>query len=87
MGINCGSLEKKRHQLYCYLILGMPDIVCPQETWALMPEGWLNELPYQHVAPDPYKGGGGPGYPGAHEKALEKQMEDRCPKALPLRPH
>ena len=24
MGINCGSLEKKLHQLYCYLILAMP---------------------------------------------------------------
>ena len=58
MGINCGSLEKKLHQLYCYLILGRPDIVCLQETWALMPEGWLNGLPYQHVASDPYKGGG-----------------------------
>ena len=57
-GINCGSLEKKLHQLYCYLILGMPDIVCLQETWALMPEGWLNGLPYQHVASNPYKGGG-----------------------------
>ena len=58
MGIKCRSLEKKLHRLYRYLILGMPDIVCLQETWALMPEGWLNGLPYQHVASDPYKGGG-----------------------------
>ena len=54
MGINCGSLEKELHQLYCYLILGMLDVVRMQEKWALMPNEWLNGLPYQQVAPLPF---------------------------------
>ena len=58
MGINCGSLEKKLHQLYCYLILGMPDAVCLQEVWTLMTKGWLNGLPYQQTASQPFRGGG-----------------------------
>ena len=58
MGINCGSLEKKLHQLYCYLILAMPDVVCLQEVWTSMPEGWLNGLPYQHATSQPFRGGG-----------------------------
>ena len=46
------------HLVYCYLILGMPDIACLQETWALMPKGGLNGLPYQHTASLPCRGGG-----------------------------
>ena len=53
-GINCGSLEEKLHQLYCYLILAMPDVVCLQQVWTIMPEGWLNGLPYQQAASQPF---------------------------------
>ena len=58
MDINCGSLEKKRHQLCCYSILGMLAVVGLQEKWALMPHGWLKGLPCQHAASLAFRGGG-----------------------------
>ena len=58
MGVNCGTLEKKLHHLYWYLILAMPDAVCLQEVWTLMPEGWPNGLPYQQAASQLFRGGG-----------------------------
>ena len=54
MGVKRGSLEKTPHQLYYYLIPGMLNVVCLQETWALLPDGWLNGPPSQHAASLPF---------------------------------